>query len=336
MLADSDGDGLSDGVEVNASNGSVTNPNRADTDDDGFKDLIEIAAGSLPNDSASIPVFPTISWSAQALDEEADLSTDGSLLFADNFQGDDVTVNGIPFIGRAADSNSPTLSSPQLQTQLQADTSTLNLPTLYDNEVPTLAPLLTTFWFGNTSIANSDSFGITGLTPGLSYLVEFGQADDRTGGIINRYRLADSFGGGAEGDPIGATNLTYGGPDNPAILVTGTFTAAHSVQVFRAGVYLDNDNLQGSQISFLQVREVELPTEIQVCAIRQTGSTVEVDFAGLDLTRSYQLVRSADLQDGFPTIVDGPRAPAAAADTFTDLSPLAMRAFYRLEEVVAP
>jgi hypothetical protein len=56
LRADTDGDGLSDGQENYAlANGS--NPNRKDTDDDGFADLSEITLGTNPNSAASAPVF---------------------------------------------------------------------------------------------------------------------------------------------------------------------------------------------------------------------------------------------------------------------------------------
>ena len=50
---DSDGDGLTDGDELNV---HFTNPLNSDSDDDFFSDGDEVAAGSLPNDNASFPV----------------------------------------------------------------------------------------------------------------------------------------------------------------------------------------------------------------------------------------------------------------------------------------
>ncbi|MFT5857484.1 MAG: hypothetical protein ACI8XO_004745, partial [Verrucomicrobiales bacterium] len=50
MDADTDGDDLSDGAEVNTHN---TNPNNADSDDDGLNDGAEIAANTLPLDADS-------------------------------------------------------------------------------------------------------------------------------------------------------------------------------------------------------------------------------------------------------------------------------------------
>ncbi len=52
LVADSDGDGLSDGAEVST---HATNPLDPDSDDDGFSDGAEVAAGSNPNDPASVP-----------------------------------------------------------------------------------------------------------------------------------------------------------------------------------------------------------------------------------------------------------------------------------------
>jgi hypothetical protein len=74
---------------------------------------------------------------------------------------------------------------------------------------------------------------------------------------------------------------------------------------------------------------------MRISAIRHKGNTVEVDAAFLDAGTSYRLMRSADLQDDFPLVVDGPRLPAgsAASMTFIDRSPPAKRAFYRVEKV---
>jgi len=61
FVADTDGDGILDGVEVNGSNGFVTNPLLADTDGDGVDDGLEVATGSDPTDPNSFNL-------AQALD----------------------------------------------------------------------------------------------------------------------------------------------------------------------------------------------------------------------------------------------------------------------------
>lgn len=327
LLQDTDGDLIRDDEEVVAGADTfITNPNNGDTDGDTFKDHIEVEAGSNPDDLASTPTFPAINWSVQEFDEETDLSTEGTLLFADNINGGDLTLNGIPFTGYIVDG--PDKSTPNLQTLLGSTTASNDI---YDDEVPALTALFESFWFEGDPLAAN--YGITGLTPGKSYQVQLGRVDDRGGTIINRYMLIDGYGGGEELDPIGSTNTTYGGPANPAILATGTFTAQYTVQGFTWEQYLDDGTLLGSHLPFIQVREVVLPEDVQVTDVRYTGSTAEVDFSGLNPAKNYQLVRSADLQDGFPTIVDGPRLPAGATDTFTDSSPLADEAYYQLVEM---
>ena len=62
------------------------------------------------------------------------------------------------------------------------------------------------------------------------------------------------------------------------------------------------------------------------------GNSFQVQGDGFDLSRSYRLTRSQNLGDGFPTVVDGPRTPAATVDVFTDPAPPDGKAFYRLEE----
>ncbi len=63
MGIDRDEDTLGNGVETNTgtfidANDTGTNPALADTDGDGFDDGVEVAAGSDPNDSGSTPVTP--------------------------------------------------------------------------------------------------------------------------------------------------------------------------------------------------------------------------------------------------------------------------------------
>ncbi len=58
LRADTDGDGLSDGDEVEGNNpgGFVSDPNLVDTDGDQYSDGVEVAAGTDPSDPNSFPV----------------------------------------------------------------------------------------------------------------------------------------------------------------------------------------------------------------------------------------------------------------------------------------
>jgi hypothetical protein len=84
-VADSDGDGLSDGAEAAAG----TNPNATDTDGDGFSDAAEIAAGSDPNDSNSIPAaqIPVLPAALQVVLAAALLSIGWRRLIIDSRSG---------------------------------------------------------------------------------------------------------------------------------------------------------------------------------------------------------------------------------------------------------
>jgi len=77
-----------------------------------------------------------------------------------------------------------------------------------------------------------------------------------------------------------------------------------------------------------------LPAELRILSAGFNGAAFEVETTGLDTSKSYVMKRSDDLQDGFPTTVDGPRVPTDVTDTFTDPDPLSQgaKAFYRIEE----
>jgi hypothetical protein len=74
---------------------------------------------------------------------------------------------------------------------------------------------------------------------------------------------------------------------------------------------------------------VEIPLRHVSSGFR--GSTFELAFTGLSPASSYVLKRSANLSDGFTTVVSGPFKPASVSATVIDPFPPAERAFYRLE-----
>lgn len=327
LLADTDGDQLRDDVESDVN--STTDPLVADTDGDGFTDLMEVEGGSLPDDANSLPSFPNISWSVIDFSSGSLLSTDGSLLFAENYNGVTTTVNGITFEGVSA--TGPLRSSPNFLSTMDKDGLSADI---YDDEDPELTELFEKFWW--ISGTTTSNVGVTGLTPGLTYQIQFGRSDDRGGASEDRYAFADGFEGDDATSPLGPNNTIYGGPDNPAILLTGTFVATSSVQVFSTGQKnLGSAIIAGTQMSFIQVREIPaiVASNFEVEEVRASAGTFEVDFSSLNVARSYQLVRSLDLEDSFPTIVDGPKTPAAASDTFVDNAAPADKAFYRLVEL---
>ncbi|MGJ8725773.1 MAG: DNRLRE domain-containing protein [Roseibacillus sp.] len=322
---DTDGDGLGDDVEVN---GGLTDATNADSDFDTFSDGVEVAAGSDPNEITSTPTLAAIAWTASELTSELDLLTSGSLLFADNLNGPAATVNGISFAS-AIDNFGPRTSANLITGAL----GSLGDVSLYDDEDPAFSPLLESIWNGGAERTVS----IFGLTPGLPYAIQIGRTDDRSIGAVTRsFVTVDGVGGDVATDPVGATNTIFSGAENPAILFTGGFIATATVQSFELVESRIGGALPTMGMSFIQVRQTDEippppPADATIVSCELNGSIFVVSFENLDPTASYQLVRSENLQDGFPTVVDGPRAPDAASDTFEDSTATNPEAFYQLE-----
>ncbi|MFC7339468.1 hypothetical protein ACFQY0_19905 [Haloferula chungangensis] len=326
---DTDGDNLTDKQEVDGD----TDPLSADSDSDTFLDSVEIAAGTDPNLFEETPTLATITWTASALDSEYDLITNGPLVLAENCNGPAATVNGIPFAG-AIDSTTYK-STPNFVTLI---TSNAGGDEFYDDEVPALSPLLETVWTGSSD----ETVSIFGLTPGLPYVIQVGRADDRNfASIPGRFYTIDGVGGEVPTDPVGPTNTIFGGVANPAVLFTGTFVATEPVQSFDVRQFntaADPTGAGANVINFIQVRQTDdvstsQPSAVQIVSTGFNGGSFEIGFGNLDTSKTYQLSRSANLGDGFPEVVDGPRVPTASSEVFKDDSPLTNQGFYVLEEV---
>jgi len=326
LIADSDGDFLTDGDEVLVHS---TNPLLIDSDVDGHRDNIELLASSDPNDEFSLPNYPTTSWSIEPLTAATQVINTGTLLYAQNVHGFEEVVNGVTFAETIVTNSAK--ASPEVQTMMSSETRDTGL---YDDTISEISGLLESVWFnGGDPLKNN--IAITGLTPGKTYVVQMGRADDRNfSNITGRWLFIDGLGGDTALDPVGSTNTIYGGPSNPTIIMTGTFTATSTVQGFNHGHNLSDGTYSGTQISFIQVREAEAPADFTISVLGFDAGAFQIQATGLDTATQYQLVRSANLADGFPTIVDGPRLPAGSSDIFEDSSPPTEQGFYRLEEIL--
>jgi hypothetical protein len=85
-LADTDSDGLGDLEELET---YKTEPTKSDTDDDGYEDSIEITSGSDPNDTNSVPSFPTLDG---LLISEFMASNNSSILDSDDESSDWIEI----------------------------------------------------------------------------------------------------------------------------------------------------------------------------------------------------------------------------------------------------
>lgn len=266
---DTDGDNLNDDIELSPA--STTDPTNPDSDADGFLDGVEVSAGTAPNDFNSFPMIAPITWEVSELTSETNLITDGDLLFAENYGGPEVTVNGILF--EDAVDNVGTNATDNTVTQITI--SAVNQPAFYDDEDPALSPLLESSWTGGTD----PQVSILGLTPNTSYVIQIGRADDRNSGSIpGRYYTIDGIGGEIAEDLVGATNSIFGGSANPAVLFTGTFTATSPIQTFEVKQFLAAGDPFGpgaNVLNFMQVREAD-PRSLQITevSVDRVNSTV--------------------------------------------------------------
>ncbi|MEO5714631.1 MAG: carbohydrate-binding protein [Luteolibacter sp.] len=131
-------------------------------------------------------------------------------------------------------------------------------------------------------------------------------------------------------------------------------TASTSVASLTEGVnYVRFDNLRASRSgeivigfsirsgsSFGEMAGLEIETSgtteappISATAPRLHDGVFDLTGTGLDTSRRYVLTRSADLRDGFRTVVGPAFTPVAANVILTDNSPPPDRAFYRIEEL---
>ncbi len=129
-----------------------------------------------------------------------------------------------------------------------------------------------------------------------------------------------------DGDEIDETYSALTGVDGVATVIVAITGGPGAVYDYRAD--WDGKVLTADGGDIVQVAP---PAGLTVIGVNHVpGVSFSVTVGGLDTAASYRLVRSTDL-NGFPeTIVSG-RTPAGTTDTFTDNSPPAGKAFYRVE-----
>ncbi|MGJ8697767.1 MAG: DNRLRE domain-containing protein [Verrucomicrobiaceae bacterium] len=327
---DTDGDHLRDDVEVAAE--STTDATVPDMDFDGFLDGVEVEGGSNPNDFSSTPSIATISWAVSELTSETDLIAQGDLLFAENFGGPEATVNGILFEDAVDDVGTNATSN----TVTQITIGTVAQPTFYDDEDPALSPLMESSWTGGTE----PKVAILGLTPGQSYVIQIGRADDRdTGSIPGRFYTIDGVGGEVAEDPVGVTNTIFGGSVNPAVLFTGSFTATSTVQTFEVKQLFPGGDPLGSGanvLNFMQVREAG-PRTLQITdiSVNRVDNTVSLTWDSME-SDTFSVFFSLDMINWEGELEDGIPAGAGTSTSRTyDLANFGLenvgKVFFRVE-----
>ena len=121
--------------------------------------------------------------------------------------------------------------------------------------------------------------------------------------------------------------VTYGPNFSVAQLGGASFTEA-SIGVWTV-------SLDGFDLAFREstgvLSVVSAGAAITVVNCGFNGTAFEVEFENLSAGTTYNLTRSANLQDSFPNVVDTITV-TASTDVFTDAAPPATEAFYRLVE----
>ena len=222
-----------------------------------------------------------------------------------------ITANGVTFTG-FSNETTPRCSD-NLLTLLPND-STQGL--FYVGSAPELNSLFDSIWFSPDALPISQLL-LTGLTVGTDYFVQFGVSDDRSGAArVGRYVvLDDSFGGTEATDPLGATNTIYGGPDSPALIFTGTFTATLETQMFDFTVFNAGGTEVANFLPFLQVRidDGTTPPVITEIVVVDCGFNGDGDFvielataaAGATVSESPDLVTAFSAIDATSVTIAG-------------------------------
>jgi hypothetical protein len=171
--ADTDRDGLLDGVETNTGvfvsvNNTGTDPNNRDTDGDSLSDGYEIDAGSNPNDAEDLPLLPGgFSIALLADDESSGIDAANEYTHAISGGGAE-NVNGVEFellnSGTTPDNFDWEVSS--VKNQLDNNNGGWNVGATGEG----LQALLGSFTFNNNgSPGSNQTFTLSGLTPGQTY-----------------------------------------------------------------------------------------------------------------------------------------------------------------------
>jgi hypothetical protein len=307
--ADSDDDGLSDGVEVKT---HTTNPLLADTDGDQIPDKFEIDKGSDPKDGLVLPNFTPVDWGSPAniTGNLGDFNTGGLLVHAWTGGASPVPI---PALGITFE------PGPSLGARFTGfDPFNRGNNADYENLL------------NAGSYAGAARFvEIPGLTVGESYRIQVWVADTRngTGGRVWTYGTYD-----LTDERVDLNSGTFGDEANfPGQFVTGTFTATET----RHYIYIES-GATGAQYNAIMVHQTSgIPADLRVLSSGFNGTAFEMTVQGFNTSKQYRLRVSTTLNDDWAD-VGLPFTPAAQTAVVSDPLPPGPRAFYIVEELPPP
>lgn len=201
------------------------------------------------------PIQSDIDWSVKIIEDDIDVSTNGTLIQALNFgrglSSDlNTTINGVLFAGLGNENNDiNTFNNPSLSPFSANSTNCANV--FYPNAgLISFSSLLSTGLFAADISRNVVT--ISDLTIGQTYQIQLFFADNRTtnASIPPRKPIIDY------GTP-NEFNLapTYGGASPNGLVVNGTFTATETTKTFTINNFDTSTNtLGGIQLHAYQLR----------------------------------------------------------------------------------
>jgi hypothetical protein len=217
FLADTDGDGISDSAEY----AGGTKPDMADTDGDGFRDGYEIAHGSNPNDPNSRPALPA-GFALVQLTDDASSGIDASKTYTHHVSGGaSATVNGVVFDALNTTSTPPNFAWAITNGNKSAATASTPGTWVPANGGVTgtgLLDLFDHFAYGSVNFNTSQTYTLSGLTPGQTYLVKL---------FIRQWSKEDAT--------VRAIDLTYTNGTDSTLLFD-------ALDYDRPGIVLNNGN----------------------------------------------------------------------------------------------
>ena len=205
-------------------------------------------------------LLATITWSSGAISNAADVSTNGTLVFAISGSansGQSEIVNGVNFIASNRDNATAEAQAQSPGDETISTTLGNNSSTAFTNGgfSGSLGEIIRGGWWGTTS-GTTASVTLSGLTIGQSYEIQLFANDARDiadDGFISR--LDD--GNGGQGVDLNLNNQPNG--DNPGDFGIGTFTADGPTQSFNISGFRDgNPNAGRVQVNAIQLRSVNL------------------------------------------------------------------------------
>lgn len=345
LLADTDGDGLEDGEEDLNADGFVdpgeSDPFLKNSDGDFYDDATEVAEGSDPLEASSIPGFAIFS-------SGFDANTGAVVLAANTDNTSGSATLGVTW------GNRPSVTAISDLTAISVGDSNGGVPVggfvQLQNGTAELAGPDNVYLSRNhnqdtdrTTSQRGYSFDFTVDTSiDLGRLViRSGHANNQGGNQAFTSELYYELSGGTLASPVAAAGIVdYSGTQTHydvgfSLLGTTIGAGNYSLRVYQSNMTAGGAYAIYDGISLEDSTVLPPATTPKIITSGFNGASYEIEVTDLDPATNYVMVRSEDLVDGFPTVVDGPRTPAddgtPETDVFSDPAPAGDKGFYRLE-----